>query len=109
MGDFETCECRVQSDRDMLLNNFNAQSGGFARFRDRLRRIAAGPVLRDASSRGHLEDLNEISEICRGRNFVMNSSSLKGSLLKTSVHFAAASGHLNALRALLDLQADPNA
>ena len=94
---------------DYIIGVLSSAKGGFNRFHQRLRRIAAGPVLRDAAARGGPEDLAQIQQVCASSGLVINSSSLGGSLGEMATHVAAAGGHVEILEALLNLAADPNA
>ncbi|CAE7785451.1 ANKRD44 [Symbiodinium sp. CCMP2456] len=98
-----------QKDVDYIIGVLGSAKGGFNRFHQRLRRIAVGPVLRDAAARGRPEDLAQILQVCASSGLVINSSSLGGSLGEKATHVAAAGGHVEMLEALLNLAADPNA
>ena len=82
---------------------------GLSGFSNRLARVAAGPVLREGAFAGDREAVLRIRTICARSGFMINTPALQGALGETAVHCAAAAGNTEALRALLDLHADPNA
>eukprot|EP00927_Polykrikos_kofoidii_P055711 TRINITY_DN49925_c0_g1_i1.p1 TRINITY_DN49925_c0_g1~~TRINITY_DN49925_c0_g1_i1.p1 ORF type:complete len:777 (+),score=139.55 TRINITY_DN49925_c0_g1_i1:80-2410(+) len=104
--DFKSCKASADIDTKTIAAWFQDAKGGVPRFHDRLVRVAAGPVIRDAAREGKTD---EIQRICKTRGFTLNGSSLKGSLGNTAVHVAAATGNTEALRVLLEQLADPNA
>jgi len=107
--DVRACRAKHAMDVDEILAWFEEAKGGISRFHDRIVRVAAGPVLRDAHNICSRTELHEIQRICGTKGFTVNSSSLKGSLGNTAVHMAAAAGKTEALRMLLEQLADPNA
>lgn len=107
--DANASKATEQRDLDMIFNILRSAKGGFKRFQQRLCRIAAGPVIREAAARGKAEDISQILRLCGSSGLVINSSSLGGSLGEMATHVAAAAGHVEVLEALLNLSADPNA
>ena len=83
--ELDACQSRADSRQDFDdIVGVLSSAKGFKRFHQRLRRIAAGPVLRDAAS-----------------GLVINNSSLGGSLGEMAAHVAAARGHAAILEAEL--------
>eukprot|EP00434_Breviolum_minutum_P038714 symbB.v1.2.034352.t1/scaffold4419.1/size39883/2 len=106
--DASSSKATQKTDMDLIFDVLRSAKGGFKRFHQRLHRIAAGPVLREAAANGDPKDLARILRICTSSGLVINSSSLGGSLGEMATHVAAAAGHVEVLEALLNLSADPN-
>eukprot|EP00930_Biecheleria_cincta_P084078 TRINITY_DN73572_c0_g1_i1.p1 TRINITY_DN73572_c0_g1~~TRINITY_DN73572_c0_g1_i1.p1 ORF type:complete len:720 (-),score=111.46 TRINITY_DN73572_c0_g1_i1:194-2353(-) len=104
--DSKAASASNQLEDDAIKSYIGSAAGGFARLDRRLRRKAAGPVLRNAAFLG---DVDEIQRICSTLGLVVNSRTLKGGLGETAVHVAAAAGRITALQALLGMHADVDA
>ena len=83
--------------------------GGIGGFSRRLSRFASGPVLAEAALAGDKHAVSLIWDIASLPGFNINSLQLRGQLRTTAVHIAASAGNVEALQALLELKADPNA
>lgn len=71
----------------------------------RLAWIGAGTVLSDAARKN---DCAKILAISRRPGFWINSRALTGALGDTALHVAAAAGHAEAIRTLVQVRMDPN-
>jgi len=95
------------TDKDVILQFFY-QNGGeesYSRADDRLARMVAGPLLRQAAA---LNIPDEIIAVCKTPGLSLNSEALKGGLGQSALHIAVATGSTAALTALLTMRADPN-
>mmetsp|Transcript_135689 Transcript_135689/g.302029 ORF Transcript_135689/g.302029 Transcript_135689/m.302029 type:complete len:276 (-) Transcript_135689:49-876(-) len=107
--DIRGCDTLHNDDKRDIIAWFEEAKGGIQHFQERLVRVAAGPVLRDAARLADTDHVSEIRWICATRGIVVNGGALKGSLGNSAVHVAAAAGNIEALRTLLDTLSDPNA
>jgi len=100
--------CSDPTYRQVITDYFEKLGGLMAskRMESRLERWGAGLILRNAAIRDQQED---IIDFCQKCSLLLTSETLKGPLGETPVHLAAAHGSEMALRALLRLNADPNA
>ena len=99
------CVATVGNDAAHIAAFFK-NNGGHQRFDQRLSRVAAGPVLRNAVI---TDDTEFIQLVTSRRGFLPNSQSLRGSSGETAAHIAAAIGNTEALKLLLEAGLDPNA
>ena len=108
-ADWGSARCQDEAGQVKYKQYMEASCRGLSGFSNRLARVAAGPVLREAAFAGDREAVLRIRTICARSGFMINTPALQGALGETAVHCAAAAGNTEALRALLDLHADPNA
>lgn len=105
-------QCNDQQDISTILRDISLAFPGLSdqeaqlRFQLRVRRIAAGPVLRQAAYKNDVDTIRWIAQV---PGLQLGSKSLKGGLGQTALHMAACRGELAALSELLQLKADVHA
>jgi len=105
-SDIHEAKCTNADDTDGIHAYFHHKCEDFFhRMNRRLRRWCAGPALLDAASK---DDTEEIKQICKIPGLLINSDTLKGPHSESAIHIAAALGKTDALRALIELKANPN-
>eukprot|EP00931_Biecheleriopsis_adriatica_P118617 TRINITY_DN93978_c0_g1_i1.p1 TRINITY_DN93978_c0_g1~~TRINITY_DN93978_c0_g1_i1.p1 ORF type:complete len:847 (+),score=131.06 TRINITY_DN93978_c0_g1_i1:90-2630(+) len=109
--DLVNCQSCDQQGLSTILSEISTSFPGLPekeaqlRFKLRVRRLAAGPVIRHAAYKNDAQTIRWVSEVPGLR---LASKSLKGELGYTALHLAACTGQLDALRTLLEIKSDVN-
>mmetsp|Transcript_42866 Transcript_42866/g.100547 ORF Transcript_42866/g.100547 Transcript_42866/m.100547 type:complete len:875 (-) Transcript_42866:245-2869(-) len=110
--DVKNIKCKSKIDTERILEDIadmgsrDGRCNGHQNLNERIRETAAGPVLRQAALKGDHEILTEVRTACPKLGW--GAAALKGNLGESALHIAAAAGHIQIVKELVEKHASVN-